>query len=83
MSGREFRARLATEHGLKREQVLKRSKHFTRGVIIGSRLFIEEWFQRNRAWFGGSSAAKRTTGAPQISKDWPRLLNLRPLRGRE
>jgi len=76
-------ARLATEHGLKREQVLKRVKHFTHGVIIGSRAFIDEWFQRNRAWFGGSSAEKRTTGARKISKDWPRLHNLRQLRGRE
>jgi putative transposase len=80
---KKVRARLASEHGLKREQVLKRVKHFTHGVIIGSRAFIDDWFQRNRAWFGGSSAEKRTTGARKISKDRPRLHNLRQLRGRE
>ena len=73
-------ARLASEHGLRREQVMKRVQHFTRGVIIGSRAFIDEWFERNRAWFGGASREKRQTGARKISKDWKILYNLRQLR---
>ena len=76
----KVQSRLEKEHGLRREQVMKRVQHFTRGVIIGSRTFIDEWFSRNRAWFGGKSQERRRTGARKIAKDWPQLYNLRQLR---
>ena len=74
--------RLEKEQGVRREQLLRRVRHLTEGVILGSREFINDWFQRNRAWFGGASGEKRETGARKISKDWRNLYNLRELRDR-
>jgi hypothetical protein len=74
-------ARLESESGVKREQLLKRVRHFTDGVILGSREFINGWFERNRSWFGGRSRTDRRTGARSIGKDWKQLYNLRQLRG--
>ena len=71
--------RLESEDGVKREQLMKRVRHFTDGVILGSREFINGWFERNRAWFGGASREKRQTGARSIGKDWKFLYNLRQL----
>ncbi|HWB05743.1 MAG TPA: hypothetical protein VG796_22170 [Verrucomicrobiales bacterium] len=73
---------LAKESGLsiRRELLLKRVKHFTRGVIIGSLEFIDTWFERHRPWFGGRSRTHRETGARPISKEWRGLYNLRQLR---
>ena len=68
------------ESGVRREQLLRRVRHFTRGVIFGSREFIDEWFGRNRDWFGGSSREKRQTGARPIGKSWKGFYNLRQLR---
>ncbi len=73
-------SRLEREHGLRREQVMKRVQHFTRGVVIGSRTFIDEWFSRNRGWFDGRSRSSRKTGARKIRSDWKHLYNLRHLR---
>ena len=72
-------ARLESEHGIRREILLRRVQHLTRGVIFGSREFIDGWFERNRAWFKESSAEKRKTGARPVSKDWKGLYNLRTL----
>jgi hypothetical protein len=77
----KVQARLESESGVKREQLLKRVRHFTDGVILGSREFINEWFERNRRWFSGRSAEHRKTGARKIAKDWKGLYNLRQLRG--
>ena len=74
-------ARLESEGGVRREQLMKRVRHLTEGVIVGSREFINEWFSRNRGWFGGRSRTGRETGARSISKDWKGLYNLRQLRG--
>ncbi|HWB06061.1 MAG TPA: transposase [Verrucomicrobiales bacterium] len=65
---------------IQRELLLKRVKHFTRGVILGSREFIDDWFERHRPWFAGRSATTRETGARPISKEWRGLYNLRQLR---
>ena len=75
----KVQSRLEQDHGLRREQVMKRVEHFTRGVIIGSRTFIDEWFSRNRPWFGGKSAAERKSGARSIGKGWTKIYNLRHL----
>jgi hypothetical protein len=74
------RARLEGEAGIRRELLLRRVRHFTDGVILGSRGFIDGWFERNRSWFGGRSREERKTGARRIGKEWRELYNLRQLR---
>ena len=78
----KVQARLASESGVRREQVMKRVRHFTDGVILGSRAFIDEWFERNRGWFGGRSQKVRKTGSRPIRKGWQDLYNLRKLKPR-
>lgn len=41
----------------------RRVRHFTAGVILGSREFVDRWFESNRWWFGGRSRVNRRTGA--------------------
>jgi hypothetical protein len=77
----KVQARLEKESGVQREQLLKRVRHFTAGVIFGSREFIDGWFERNRKWFGGASAENRKTGARRIGKEWKQLYTLRQLSG--
>ena len=72
-------ARLESEHGIRREMLLRRVQHLTRGVIFGSREFINGWFERNRSWFKGSSAERRKTGARPVNKDWKGFYSLRRL----
>ena len=72
--------RLESASGVRREQLLKRVKHLTHGVIIGSREFINDWFERNRPWFAGRSQTCRKTGARPIGKEWRTLYSLRQLR---
>lgn len=76
----KVQARLESESGVRREQVMKRVRHFTDGVILGSREFIDTWFQENRGWFGGSSRAGRKTGARRIGREWKEIYTLRQLR---
>ena len=73
--------RLAGERGIRRELLLRKVRHLTDGVILGSREFINGWFEQNRDWFGGASRENRTTGARRIGKDWRKLYSLRQLRG--
>ena len=76
----KVQARLERETGVRREQLLRRVRHFTQGVIFGSREFINEWFGRNRAFFGGASRENRQTGARPVGREWKGLYNLRQLR---
>jgi hypothetical protein len=76
----KVQARLETVSGVRRELLLKRVRHFTAGVIFGSREFIDRWFERNRKWLRGASAEKRKTGARKIGKDWTQLYTLRQLK---
>jgi putative transposase len=75
----KVQTRLAQETGVAREQLLRRVKHFTRGVVIGSKAFVDEWLEHHRPWLSGASAENRKTGARRISKDWKHLHNLRQL----
>jgi hypothetical protein len=77
----KVQARLESERGVRREQLLQRVRHFTEGVIFGSRAFIDSWFERNRDWFRGASREGRQTGARRIGKDWKQLYTLRQLKG--
>ena len=65
---------------VKTEQVLQRVRHLTDGVVFGSRAYVDEWFERNRAWFSGQSQTGRKTGARSIGKGWRGLYNLRQLK---
>ena len=76
----KVQARLDSETGVRREQLMKRVRHFTDGVILGSREFIDGWFQRNREWFRGKSRTERKTGARKIGNEWKGVYNLRQLR---
>ena len=82
--GREEHARAQTRRefgsGVRREQLMRRVKHLTHGVVFGTREFIDEWFERNRSWFGGGSSEHRETGARPIGKEWRTLYNLRQFR---
>ena len=72
--------KLESSGGIKREQLMKRVRHFTDGVILGSREFINSWFEKNRSWFGGASAENRKTGARKIAPHWRQLYTVRQLR---
>ena len=61
-------------------QLRQRVRSLTDGVIIGSREFVDGWFERNRSWFGGASKTERKTGARTIAKGWRGLYNLRELK---
>ena len=74
------RERLEASVGVRREQLLRRVRHLTDGVILGSREFVDGWFERNRGWFGGASREKRKTGARKIGKEWRGVWNLRQLK---
>jgi hypothetical protein len=76
----KVQARLEAESGVRREQLMKRVRHFTAGVIFGSRAFIDEWFGRNRKWFGGASRDRRRSGARKIGRDWKQHYTLRQLK---
>ena len=76
----KVQARFDGERGVKREQLLRRVRHLTDGAVLGSRAFIDEWFERNRGWFGGKSCVSRKTGARRIHKDWEGVYNLRQFR---
>ena len=60
------RATAAVRH----EQLLRRVRHFTDGVVLGSREFINSWFAAHRSWFGGASAKDRKDGARPMGSDW-------------
>ena len=76
----KVQARFAGGSGIESEHLMRKVKHLTHGVILGSREFINGWFEQNRLWFGGQSSENRKTGARKIKKDWKHLYNLRQLR---
>ncbi len=69
-----------TVGAVEREQLMKRVRHFTDGVIVGGRQFIDGWFEGNRKWFGGRSQTERKDGARPIMKGMKGLYNLRELK---
>ena len=76
-------AKLASEgeRKLAVELAGRRVRHFTAGVIVGSRQFIDGWFAGHRDWFRGASATDRKTGARSMGRRELRgLYSLRTLR---
>jgi hypothetical protein len=42
--------------------------HFTRGVMIGSREFVDSWFEANRQEVSGRSQTERKRGSKSLGK---------------
>ena len=76
----EVQERMAAKCGVRTEMLLRKVRHLTDGVILGSREFIDRWFERHRYWFGGRSREHRATGARRIGPGWKGLFTLRALR---
>jgi hypothetical protein len=66
----KVRERLTTpnERRLAAEILTRRVRHFTRGMIIGSRSFIDGWFDKNRDFVKGSSRTNRKRGSKPLGK---------------
>jgi REP element-mobilizing transposase RayT len=66
----KVRERLTTpnERRLASEVLMRRVQHFTRGVMIGSRAFIDGWFELNRGIVIGRSRTERKRGSRPLGK---------------
>jgi REP element-mobilizing transposase RayT len=66
----KVRAKLTTanERKLRGEVLMRRVQHFTQGVIIGSRSFIDGWFENNREAVKGRSRQDRSQGAKTLGR---------------
>ncbi len=66
----KVRQRLTTpkERQLRAEVLQHRVRHFTQGVVFGSRAFINSWFEANRSFVKGRSQRSRTTGARSLGR---------------
>ena len=64
------RQRLTTpnERRLAAEVLSRRVQHFTKGVIVGSRAFIDQWFEENRDLCRGRSRTGRQRGAKPMGR---------------
>ena len=65
-----IQAKLTTpnERRLAAEVLTRRVRHFTRGVIFGSRAMIEHWFAHNRQIVQGRSRSERKRGAKSLGQ---------------
>jgi REP element-mobilizing transposase RayT len=66
----KVRERLASldERGLATEVLRRRVQHFTRGVMIGSRAFVDGWFESHREVVKGASRTDRKRGSRPLGK---------------
>ena len=64
------RERLTTpnERRLAAEVLTRRVQHFTKGVILGSRAFIDEWFAQHRTVVTGRSRTERKRGSKPLGR---------------
>jgi hypothetical protein len=76
----KVRERLTTpnERRLATEVLTRRVRHFTHGVIFGSRALIDRWFESNRRIVQGRSRIERKRGAKSLGR--PALRGLYSLR---
>ena len=58
----------ATERRVRAEVLLRRVAHFTRGVMFGSREFVDGWFEANRSAVKGRSQLKRKRGSRSLGR---------------
>jgi REP element-mobilizing transposase RayT len=68
----------ATERRVRSEVLMRRVAQFTRGVLFGSRDFIDGWFEANRESVKGRSRTERKRGSRSLGK--PALRGLYSLR---
>jgi putative transposase len=66
----KVRARLttATERQVRAEVLGRRVAHFTRGMILGSRAYVDGWFARNREVVKGRSLTDRKRGSRSLGQ---------------
>ena len=66
----KVRERLTTanERRLAAEVLTRRVRHFTQGVIFGSRAMIDGWFEANRQFVKGRSRSGRKRGAKSLGQ---------------
>ena len=66
----KVRQRLVTpkERQLAADVLTQRVAHFTQGVLIGSRAFIDRWFEDHRTICSGRSPVERKRGAKSLGK---------------
>jgi hypothetical protein len=62
------------ERRLAVEVLTRRVQHFTKGVLLGSRAFVDGWFERNRECCKGRSRTKRKRGAKSMGRPALRVL---------
>jgi REP element-mobilizing transposase RayT len=58
----------ATERRVRAEVLMRRVAQFTRGVLFGSRAFVDGWFQTNREFVKGRSRTERKRGSRSLGK---------------
>jgi hypothetical protein len=58
----------ATERRVWAEVVVRRVAQFTRGVLFGSRAFVDGWFEANREFVKGRSQTERKRGSRSLGK---------------
>ena len=68
----------ATDRRVRAEVLVRRMAHFTRGVMFGSRAFVDGWFESHRSSVTGRSQVERKRGSGSIGK--PALRGLYTLR---
>ena len=68
----------ATERRVRAEVLVRRIAHFTRGVMFGSREFVDGWFEANRSAVKGRSQLERKRGSRSLGR--PALRGLYSLR---
>lgn len=66
----KVREKLTTpnERQLAAEVLRRRVQHFTRGAIIGSRAFVDGWFESHRDYVKGRSRTERKRGSRSLGK---------------
>ena len=64
------RERLTTtsERQVQAEVLMRRVVHFTRGVMFGSREFVDGWFEANRSVVNGRSRIERKRGSRSLGR---------------
>ena len=58
----------ASERRVRAEVLIRRVAHFTRGVMIGRREFVDGWFEANRSAVKGRSQLERKRGSRSLGR---------------
>ncbi len=58
----------ASERRVRAEVLTRRVQHFTKGVLLGSRIFIDQWFAGHREMVKGRSRTERLRGAQSLGR---------------